>query len=131
MHRSEDKLGRVRGSVRNTPRTIDIDMIDYNGMKSDDPELTLPHPRARGRDFVYRPWMELEKLLIRREMKRFVLLRNGRRIDVADRRDPHILVAGQLLYMLCGNSAETNDADSDILHDVLLAIFVSVVLRSL
>ncbi len=70
MHRSEDGLGRVRGNVRNTPRTIDIDMIDYDGIKSDDPELTLPHPRACERDFVFRPWMELEKLLIRREMKR-------------------------------------------------------------
>jgi 2-amino-4-hydroxy-6-hydroxymethyldihydropteridine diphosphokinase len=70
MHRSEDGLGRVRGSVRNVPRTIDIDMIDYGGIELDDPELTLPHPRARERDFVHRPWMELEKLLVRREMKR-------------------------------------------------------------
>lgn len=70
MHRSEDGLGRVRGGVRNAPRTIDIDMIDYDGMKSDDPELILPHPRAHDRDFVRRPWMELEKFLIRKEMKR-------------------------------------------------------------
>lgn len=70
MHETEDKLGRVRGNVRNSPRTVDIDMVDYGGMKLDDPELTLPHPRARERDFVFRPWMELEKLLIRREMKR-------------------------------------------------------------
>lgn len=70
MHRTEDELGRVRGAVRNSPRTIDIDMIDYGGIKLDDPELTLPHPRAHERDFVFRPWMELEKLLIRREMKR-------------------------------------------------------------
>ena len=60
MHRVEADLGRVR-SVRNGPRTIDIDMIDYGGMKSSDPELTLPHPRARERDFVMRPWMELER----------------------------------------------------------------------
>lgn len=70
MHRSEDELGRVRGGVRNAPRTIDIDMIDYGGIRLDDPELTLPHPRAHERDFVLRPWMELEKLLIRRKMKR-------------------------------------------------------------
>ena len=58
MHRVEDELGRVR-SVRNGPRTIDIDMIDYEGVVSDDPELTLPHPRARERDFVMRPWQSL------------------------------------------------------------------------
>ena len=38
-------------------------MIDYGGMTSDDPELTLPHPRARERDFVMRPWRELERRL--------------------------------------------------------------------
>ena len=70
MHRTEDELGRVRGEVRNAPRTIDIDMIDYDGTVSDSPELTLPHPRAKERDFVMRPWMELEKRLIRTEMKR-------------------------------------------------------------
>lgn len=69
MHRTEDGFGRKRGNVRNSPRTIDIDMIDYDGVKLDDPELTLPHPRADERDFVRRPWMELEKTLVRREMK--------------------------------------------------------------
>ena len=32
MHRIEDDLGRVRGEVRNVPRTIDVDMIDYEGV---------------------------------------------------------------------------------------------------
>ena len=58
MHRVEDALGRVR-TVRNGPRTIDIDLIDFSGMKLSDPELTLPHPRAAGRDFVMRPLAEL------------------------------------------------------------------------
>ena len=64
MHKVEDDLGRVR-TVRNGPRTIDIDMVDYGGMRSDDPDLTLPHPRAMEREFVTKPW----KTLIRREMK--------------------------------------------------------------
>ena len=55
MHRIEDNLGRVRGAVRNIPRTIDIDMIDYEGVTMDDPELTLPHPRAKEREFVMEP----------------------------------------------------------------------------
>ena len=55
MHRIEDDLGRVRGEVRNIPRTIDIDMIDYEGVTMDDPELTLPHPRAKEREFVMEP----------------------------------------------------------------------------
>ena len=59
MHRSEDELGRVRGGVRNAPRTIDIDMIDYGGIRLDDPELTLPHPRWQERAFVLIPLADL------------------------------------------------------------------------
>ncbi len=58
MHRVEDELGRKR-TVRNGPRTVDIDMVDYGGIAMDDPELTLPHPRAKERDFVMRPWKAL------------------------------------------------------------------------
>ena len=58
MHAVEDSLGRIR-TVRNGPRTIDIDLVDFGGMVSDDPELTLPHPRARERDFVMGPLAEL------------------------------------------------------------------------
>ena len=58
MHAVEDALGRVR-TVRNGPRTIDLDLIDFGGLKLDEPELTLPHPRAHLRDFVLRPLAEL------------------------------------------------------------------------
>ena len=58
MHAIEDVMGRVR-LVRNGPRTIDIDLIDFGGVKMDDPELTLPHPRAKERDFVLVPLAEL------------------------------------------------------------------------
>lgn len=58
MHAVEDRLGRVR-TVRNGPRTIDVDLIDFGGLVNDDPVLTLPHPRAHLRDFVMRPLAEL------------------------------------------------------------------------
>jgi len=58
MHAIEDKLGRVR-TVRNGPRTIDLDLIDFGGLVLDTPELTLPHPRAHLRDFVLKPLEEL------------------------------------------------------------------------
>ena len=58
MHAIEDNLGRVR-VVRNGPRTIDIDLIDFGGKVINTPELTLPHPRAHLRDFVRRPLAEL------------------------------------------------------------------------
>ena len=59
MHAIEDALGRVR-TLRNGPRTIDIDLIDYGGIVMDTPELTLPHPRAKERDFVMLPLKEIE-----------------------------------------------------------------------
>ena len=58
MHAIEDDMGRVR-TVRNGPRTIDIDLVDFGGLVMDTPELTLPHPRAAERDFVCRPIAEL------------------------------------------------------------------------
>ena len=58
MHAVEDALGRVR-TVRNGPRTVDIDLVDFGGLSLDEPELTLPHPRAHLRDFVLRPLAEL------------------------------------------------------------------------
>ena len=58
MHAIEDDLGRVR-TVRNGPRTIDIDLVDFGGVRMNTPELTLPHPRAAQRDFVLRPLAEL------------------------------------------------------------------------
>ncbi len=58
MHAVEDDLGRVR-TVRNGPRTIDIDLIAFGGVRLNEPELTLPHPRARERSFVLEPLAEL------------------------------------------------------------------------
>lgn len=58
MHAIEDGLGRVR-TVRNGPRTVDIDLVDFGGIRMATPELTLPHPRAAERDFVLKPLAEL------------------------------------------------------------------------
>ena len=58
MHAIEDALGRKR-IVRNGPRTIDLDLVDFGGMVLDEPDLVLPHPRARERAFVMDPWRRL------------------------------------------------------------------------
>ena len=42
------------------PRTLDIDIIGYDEQISDDPVLTLPHPRAHERAFVLAPWHDLD-----------------------------------------------------------------------
>lgn len=52
----EQAHGRVR-TERWADRTLDLDLIDYAGMRHESPRLTLPHPRAAERGFVLRPWL--------------------------------------------------------------------------
>jgi 2-amino-4-hydroxy-6-hydroxymethyldihydropteridine diphosphokinase len=62
----ERAAGRVRDPARPFgPRTLDVDVIaawteDGEPIRSDDPELTLPHPRAHLRAFVLRPWIDIQ-----------------------------------------------------------------------
>lgn len=51
--------GRER-SIRWGPRTLDIDVIRYGDLLSDDPMLELPHPRAAQRAFVLAPWLAVD-----------------------------------------------------------------------
>ena len=69
--RIEDEAGRVRG-VRFGPRTLDVDILLFQGVESADPELTLPHPRLWRRAFVLVPLAEL-----------WSLARDMPRVDVA------------------------------------------------
>ncbi|TDC82330.1 2-amino-4-hydroxy-6-hydroxymethyldihydropteridine diphosphokinase [Micromonospora sp. KC606] len=63
---AEAAAGRNRDPRRRFgPRTLDVDVVavwDDAGQPvlSDDPELTLPHPRAHLRAFVLRPWIDIE-----------------------------------------------------------------------
>lgn len=50
---TEDAFGRVRGR-RNSPRTLDLDLLDYEGRVEPGPPV-LPHPRLRSRGFVLVP----------------------------------------------------------------------------
>jgi 2-amino-4-hydroxy-6-hydroxymethyldihydropteridine diphosphokinase len=62
----EVAAGRDRDPAdRYAPRTLDVDVIavwtdDGEPVVSDDPELTLPHPRAHLRAFVLRPWIDIQ-----------------------------------------------------------------------
>lgn len=54
----EARFGRQR-SVKNAPRTLDLDLLLYGDVLSDDPQLTLPHPRLHERAFVLAPLAEI------------------------------------------------------------------------
>jgi 2-amino-4-hydroxy-6-hydroxymethyldihydropteridine diphosphokinase len=59
LHEVEAAFDRVR-LVRWGPRTLDIDIITVDGEHSDNPDLTLPHPRAHERAFVLAPWHDAD-----------------------------------------------------------------------
>jgi 2-amino-4-hydroxy-6-hydroxymethyldihydropteridine diphosphokinase len=65
LHGVEAEFGRVR-VVRWGPRTLDLDLIWYEGEERDGERLTLPHPRAHEREFVLRPLADLDPGLVLR-----------------------------------------------------------------
>ena len=54
LHGVETEFGRLR-SASNAPRTLDLDLLDYDGRVMAEPQLTLPHPRMATRSFVLVP----------------------------------------------------------------------------
>jgi 2-amino-4-hydroxy-6-hydroxymethyldihydropteridine diphosphokinase len=59
----EARFGRVR-SVKNAPRTLDLDLLLYGDTTLDQPGLTLPHPRMVERAFVLAPLAEIAPELL-------------------------------------------------------------------
>ena len=58
LNEIESGAGRVR-DIHHGPRTLDLDIIDFENYSSDDPVLTVPHPRAKERAFVLIPLQEI------------------------------------------------------------------------
>ena len=54
----EKQHGRVR-TIRNGPRTLDLDIVLYGDNVVDEPGLAIPHPRAHDRAFVLVPLLEV------------------------------------------------------------------------
>jgi 2-amino-4-hydroxy-6-hydroxymethyldihydropteridine diphosphokinase len=54
----EQRLGRRRGAP-NAARTLDLDLLDYDGRQCRTARLTLPHPRLHERRFVLAPLAEI------------------------------------------------------------------------
>ena len=65
----ENNLGRKR-LVKNSPRTCDIDILDYNQkVLNYNENLILPHPRISDRNFVLLPLYEISKSWIHPKTK--------------------------------------------------------------
>ena len=60
----ESALGRPEQRERNSPRTLDLDLLYADDVVSDDPALLLPHPRLHLRRFVLQPLADIRPDLI-------------------------------------------------------------------
>jgi 2-amino-4-hydroxy-6-hydroxymethyldihydropteridine diphosphokinase len=65
----ESEFGRIN-NVRFGPRTLDFDIIFYNDMVIEIPDLIIPHPRMYEREFVLRPICDLAPDLIHPVLKK-------------------------------------------------------------
>ncbi len=54
----EAQFGRERGA-RDAARTLDLDLLDYDGRECSTPDLVLPHPRLHERRFVLAPLCDI------------------------------------------------------------------------
>jgi 2-amino-4-hydroxy-6-hydroxymethyldihydropteridine diphosphokinase len=55
----EHRAGRIRDQHWG-PRTLDVDIVTVDGVTSDHPDLTLPHPGTPDRATVLIPWLDIE-----------------------------------------------------------------------
>jgi 2-amino-4-hydroxy-6-hydroxymethyldihydropteridine diphosphokinase len=72
LHKIEKKFGRDRGNeTRWGPRTLDLDLIAYDDVSIDQPQLTLPHPRLFERAFVLVPLLEIvpDRRIVGRDLR--------------------------------------------------------------
>jgi 2-amino-4-hydroxy-6-hydroxymethyldihydropteridine diphosphokinase len=72
LHKIEQKFGRDRAKEQRWgPRSLDLDLIAYDDVRVDKPELTLPHPRLFERAFVLVPLAEIapERMIAGRRVR--------------------------------------------------------------
>ena len=78
----EIKLGR-KENVKNSPRTCDIDIIDFNGMIINN-SINLPHKLMHKRNFVLFPLFEIEKQwlhpILNVDVKKLIFLLSNKEI---------------------------------------------------
>ena len=58
----EKKLKRKK-TIKNGPRTIDLDIIIYDDLEINTPDLIIPHPRWQDREFVIKPLKDITSSL--------------------------------------------------------------------
>ncbi|MFN8016440.1 MAG: 2-amino-4-hydroxy-6-hydroxymethyldihydropteridine diphosphokinase [Acidimicrobiia bacterium] len=59
----EKRAGRIR-TIKDGPRTLDVDILIYDGLTLNEPGLTIPHPKMNERAFVIVPLHEIAPDLV-------------------------------------------------------------------
>ena len=67
----EHKMGRIK-EVENGPRIIDLDILFYDDLLINMPNLLVPHPRLHKRNFVMEPLVEIAKDFIHPKLKKSI-----------------------------------------------------------
>jgi len=66
LNKIEEKLGRVR-TIKHGPRTLDLDILTYDDITINEPDLVIPHPQMTLRDFVLKPLTEIAPEIFQNE----------------------------------------------------------------
>jgi 2-amino-4-hydroxy-6-hydroxymethyldihydropteridine diphosphokinase len=93
----EATLGRLRGSTRNAPRVIDIDLLYLGNEVLTSEALTLPHPRIAQRRFVLQPLADIRPDLVLPGQTRSV----RELLDRLPAGDPPVRVSSETLPPCC------------------------------
>ncbi|MEZ4524564.1 MAG: 2-amino-4-hydroxy-6-hydroxymethyldihydropteridine diphosphokinase [Desulfobacterales bacterium] len=68
----EFSAGRIRTRQRFGPRTLDMDIVFYDDVIMDSPNLILPHPRMHKRHFVLQPICDIDASLVHPRLRKTV-----------------------------------------------------------
>jgi len=69
----ERDAGRINDSVRFGPRILDLDIIMYDDLVINSPDLIIPHPKMHKRHFVLKPFCDIDPIVVHPVLKKDML----------------------------------------------------------
>lgn len=66
----ERDAGRINDSIRFGPRILDLDIIMYDDLVINSPELIIPHPKMHKRHFVLKLFCDIDPMIVHPVLKK-------------------------------------------------------------